>query len=273
MKNSPGSLEGLKAVIYARYSSSSQTEQSIEGQIRACREYAEKHKMIIVSEYIDRAISGKTDERAQFQKMLKDSDKKMFSVVLCYKMDRFSRNRYDSAIHKARLKKNGVIIRYAAEHIPDGPEGIILESLLEGMAEYYSDELSQKVQRGKHESALKCKHLGGPPPLGYYVDGDKKYSIDENTAPLVTRIFTMYDEGMRVVDICNELNAMNTKTAINGKWNKNSLHKILKNEKYIGIYVGCGLRIEKGVPAIVDIEIFERVQVRIEANLRKPIFC
>ena len=263
-------LEGLKAVIYARYSSNNQTEQSIEGQLRECYAYAEKHKMTVVNTYIDRAISGKTDEREQFQKMLKDSDKKLFQAVICYKMDRFSRNRYDSAIYKARLKKNGVKIYYSAEHIPEGPEGIILESLLEGMAEYYSDELSQKVRRGKHESALKCKHLGGPPPLGYYINDEKKYAIDEATAPLVTKIFTMYDEGMPVLDICRKLSAMNTKTAIGGAWNKNSLRKILKNEKYIGVYEGRGVRIEGGIPAIVDIELFKRVQVRVEVNRRAP---
>ena len=263
-------LEGLKAVIYARYSSNSQTEQSIEGQLRACYDYAEKHNMTVVGTYIDRAISGKTDKRDEFQKMIKDSDKKPFDVIICYKMDRFSRNKYDSAIYKARLKKNGVLLRYAAESIPEGPEGIILESLLEGMAEYYSEELSQKINRGLQESALKCKHTGGPPPLGYLVTEEKKLAINDTTAPLVQKIFAMYDAGNTVVDICKELTAMNTKTGIGNAWNKNSLRNILKNEKYIGVYEARGVRVEGGVPAIVELDIFLRVQERIKANRRAP---
>jgi len=263
-------LEGLKAVIYARYSSHNQTEQSIEGQLRVCYEYAEKHKMTVVGTYIDRAISAKTDEREEFQKMIKDSDKKPFDVIICYKMDRFSRNRYDSAIYKARLKKNGVLLRYAAEAIPEGPEGIILESLLEGMAEYYSEELSQKITRGLQQSALKCKHTGGPPPLGYSVTDEKKYALNEATAPLVVKIFTMYDAGIPVVDICKELTAMNAKTGIGGAWNKNSLRNILKNEKYIGVYEARGVRVEGGIPAIVEVDMFMRVQERININRRAP---
>ena len=263
-------LHGLKAVIYARYSSNNQSEQSIEGQLRVCQEFAEKHKMTVVGHYIDRAISGTTDEREEFQRMLKDSDRKLFGAVICYKMDRFSRNRYDSAIYKARLKKNGVKICYAAEAIPDGPEGIILESLLEGMAEYYSEELSQKIRRGQRESALKCKHMGGKPPLGYKVTDEKKYILCEVTAPLVVKIFNMYDTGIPVIDICNELTAMNTKTGIGGIWNKNSLRKILKNQKYIGIYEAKGVRVEGGVPSIVDIELFKRVQERVEINRKAP---
>ena len=261
----------MKTVIYARYSHGpNQTEQSIEGQMRVCKEYAEKKDLIIVGEYIDRSISGTTDEREQFQKMLRDSDKKLFEAVLVYKMDRFSRNRYDSAIYKARLKKNGVKIFYAMEAIPDGPEGIILESLLEGMAEYYSEELSQKIRRGYRETALKCKATGGPAPLGYKVTPDKHYAINDDTAPIVQKIFTMYDEGTPIVDICRELNDMNIKTAIGGEFNKNSLRAMLKNEKYIGVYNAVGVRVEGGIPAIIEAEVFGRVQIRIQANRRAP---
>ena len=260
----------MKAVIYARYSSTAQTEQSIEGQIRDCEEYAKKHGYSVVGKYIDRAISGKTDERAEFQRMMRDSGRKLFEVIICYKMDRFSRNRYDSAIYKAQLKKNGIKLCYAKESIPEGPEGVIMESLLEGMAEYYSLELAQKVKRGMYESALKCKHTGGPAPLGYAITPEKQFMLDENTVPIVTKIFTMYDEGTPVKDICDELIGMNVKTSIGGTWNKNSLRRILKNEKYIGVYAHYGLRIEGGVPAIVDEQLFKRVQTRIDANRRAP---
>ena len=138
-----------RAVIYARYSHGpNQTEQSIEGQVRECTAYAEKNDLRIVGSYIDRKISGKTDNRQNFQRMIEDSAKALFDVVIMYQPDRFARNRYDSAVYKHILKKNGVSLKYVGTTIPEGPEGIILESLMEGMAEYYSAELSQKIKRG-----------------------------------------------------------------------------------------------------------------------------
>ncbi len=118
--------------IYARYSSNNQTEQSIEGQIRVCREFAQRNGIVIVGTYIDRATTDTNDNREQFQKMLKDSDKKSFDYVLVYKLDRFSRDKYEMTIHKHTLKENGVKLVSAMENIPDSTEGIILESLLEG---------------------------------------------------------------------------------------------------------------------------------------------
>ena len=135
----------MTAVIYARYSSDNQREESIEGQIRECTAYAEKNDITIVKHYIDRAISAKTDNRPQFQQMIKDSDKKLFDIVLVWKLDRFARNRYDSARYKTQLKKNGVKLMSATEIISEGPEGIILESVLEGYAEYYSADLATVV--------------------------------------------------------------------------------------------------------------------------------
>ena len=111
----------MTAVIYARYSSDNQREESIEGQIRECTAYAEKNGITIVKHYIDRAISAKTDNRPQFQQMIKDSDKKLFDIVLVWKLDRFARNRYDSARYKTQLKKNGVKLMSATEIISEGP--------------------------------------------------------------------------------------------------------------------------------------------------------
>ena len=159
--------DSRNAVIYARYSSHNQTEQSIEGQLRVCHEYAQREGYIVIGEYIDRAISGKTDDRPDFQRMISDSRKKVFQFVIVYKLDRFARNRYDSAIYKYRLKQNGVKLLSAMENIGDNPEGIILEAVLEASAEYYSLELSQKVKRGLKENALKGQFCGGSAPIGY----------------------------------------------------------------------------------------------------------
>ena len=156
----------MKAVIYARYSSDNQREESIEGQIRECTAYAEKNGITVLKHYIDRAYSAKTDDRPEFQHMIKDSEKGLFDLILVWKLDRFARNRYDSARYKNQLKKNGVKVVSATELISDKSEGVLLESILEGMAEYYSADLAEKVSRGLTENALKCKHNGGPAPLG-----------------------------------------------------------------------------------------------------------
>ena len=144
----------MKAVIYARYSSDNQREESIEGQLRECMAYCKKNDITVLRTYIDRAMSAKTDHRPDFQRMIKDSAKGLFDVIIVWKLDRFARNRYDSAHYKAQLRKYGVKVLSATENISDGPEGIILESMLEGMAEYYSAELSEKVIRGHTENAL-----------------------------------------------------------------------------------------------------------------------
>lgn len=260
----------MKAVIYARYSSDRQTEQSIEGQLRECRAFAEANNIDIIDVYIDRAISGKTDNRPAFQKMIADSAQRQFEAVIVYRLDRFSRDRYDSAIHKRTLKRNGVKVLSAMENLTDAPESIILEGLLESMAEYYSAELSQKIKRGMKENALKGKAMGGQRVLGYKVDANLHFVIDEQTAPIVRDIFKLYNEGKTVKEICDIMNARGVKTARGGAFNKNSLHTILTNKKYIGIYTTKYGAIEGGIPAIVDPELFFSVGLRMEKNKKAP---
>lgn len=149
----------MKGVIYARYSSDHQREESIEGQIRECTAFAEKNGITLLHNYIDRAYSAKTDNRPAFQEMIKDSHKKMFDGILVWKLDRFARDRFDSAHYKNLLKKNNVRVVSATEPISDGPDGIVIEALFEGMAEYYSAELVQKINRGMTENALKCNTM------------------------------------------------------------------------------------------------------------------
>ena len=139
----------MNAVIYARYSSDNQREESIEGQIRECTAFAEKNGITILKHYIDRAYSAKTDNRPEFQRMINDSRQRLFDIVLVWKLDRFSRDRYGSATYKHILKKNGIRVVSATENISDSPEDILLESLLEGLSECYSAELSVKIQRAR----------------------------------------------------------------------------------------------------------------------------
>ena len=260
----------MKAVIYARYSSDSQREESIEGQLRECKEYAERNGITVLSTYIDRALSAKTDNRPDFQRMIKDSAKGLFDIVLVWKLDRFARNRYDSAHYKAILKKNGVKVVSAKEAIAEDSTGILLESLLEGYAEFYSVELSEKIHRGQKENALKGLNNGGGIPLGYVLGSDKRLAVDPVTAPVVLEIFTRYAEGETVRAIVESLNERGLQTKRNKPYNMNSFNAILKNRKYIGEYKYQDVVIPGGVPAIVPQELFDRVQKRIEKNKRAP---
>ena len=261
----------MNAVIYARYSSDSQREESIEGQLRECREYAERNNMTIVGTYIDRALSAKTADRPEFQHMIKDSAKELFEIVLVWKLDRFSRDRYDSAHYKHILKKNGVKVVSAKEHISEGPEGIILEAMLEGYAEFYSAELSEKIHRGQKENALKGKNNGGGVPFGYLLDKKaQKLVIDPTTAPLVVEVFEKYADGKSVRSIVEDFNARGLKTKRGQPFNINSFSSLLKNRKYIGEYRYQDVVIEGGVPAIVPEDLFNRVQERMEKNRHAP---
>ena len=261
----------MNAVIYARYSSDSQREESIEGQLRECREYAERNNMTIVGTYIDRALSAKTADRPEFQHMIKDSAKELFEIVLVWKLDRFSRDRYGSAHYKHILKKNGVKVISAKEHISEGPEGIILEAMLEGYAEFYSAELSEKIHRGQKENALKGKNNGGGVPLGYLLDKKaQKLVIDPVTAPLVVEIFEKYADGKSVRSIVEDFNTCGLKTKKGQPFNINSFSSLLKNRKYIGEYRYQDVVIEGGVPAIVPEDLFNRVQERMEKNRHAP---
>lgn len=256
----------MKAVIYARYSSHNQREESIEGQIRECQDFAARNDMTIVGEYIDRAISGKTDNRAEFQRMIRDSERGHFQVVLVYAIDRFARNRYDSAIYKAKLKKNGVKVFYAKQYIPDTPEGIILESVMEGYAEYYSQNLAIHIKRGMKENALQCKVTGGTTPLGYRIGENKTYEIDPASAKIIQEIFQMYADGSSATQIISYCNEQGYRTARGGKFNKNSLRTILLNDKYIGVYRYEDIEVEDGIPAIISKELFEKVQAMFHHN-------
>lgn len=221
------------AVIYARYSCEKQTEQSIEGQLRVCHEYAERNNIVVLNTYIDRAMSGTNDNRKEFQKMLKDSNNKAWDYVLVYKIDRFGRNKYEMAINKKTLKDNGIRLLSAMENIPDTPEGIILESLLEGMAEYYSAELSQKLKRGMYECRKNGNFTGGYLIYGYRVE-NKKILIDEEQAEVVRKIYNDYASGIYVKDIMEELNEKGI-THRGKPFSRTTIYNMLANEKYSGI--------------------------------------
>jgi len=260
----------MKAFIYARYSDDSQREESIEGQLRECKEYAERNGITVLGSYIDRALSAKTDNRPEFQRMIKDSDNKLFDVIIVWKLDRFARNRYDSAHYKAILRKNGVKVISATEAIAEDSTGILLESLLEGYAEFYSAELSEKVSRGMKENALKCKFNGGAIPIGYVIDSEHNYQIDPITAPIVQEVFTLYDNGTSMLDLVSLMNDRGLRTARGHNIDLNSIARMLKKRNYIGEYRYNDIVHPDGIPAIIPQDLFDRVQTRMEKNKKAP---
>ena len=264
--------DGKIAVVYARFSSHNQTEQSIEGQLAAAQTYAAAKGYMIIHEYIDRAMTGRNDNRDEFQQMLSDCAKKQFQIIIVWKVDRFGRNREEITFNKYRAKKHGVRVEYVAENLPDSPEGVILESVLEGMAEYYSLQLSQNVKRGLRESAKKGKVFGGKVPLGYTISKDKTYQLDPKTAPTVKMIFDLYVSGKTCAEIARHLNSLGLRTSTGGEFNKNSLRPILKNEKYVGVYESktMDVRIDDGIPAIVDRNTFDTAQLLLRENQKAP---
>ena len=226
----------MTGVIYARYSSDGQREESIEGQLRECKEYAEKNGITVVATYIDRALSARSANRPEFQRMIKDSAKQLFDVVIVWKLDRFARDRYDSAHYKRILRINGVKVVSATEAISEDSTGILLESLLEGYAEFYSVELAEKVKRGMTENALKCKYNGGNIPLGYYIDDELKYQIDNSVSPFILEAFKRYNDGYKQKEIVTWLNESGVRTSRNYPVSIDTVNRILKNRNYIGDY-------------------------------------
>lgn len=213
-----------RVALYARFSSDNQRSESIDAQVRAMQTYCQQHDYVIVDTYIDEAKSATTDRRPSFQQMISDSKKGMFDIVLVHKLDRFARNRYDSAVYKRELKKNGVKVYSVLENLDNSPESIMMEAVLEGMAEYYSQNLGREVMKGMKENALNCIHTGGKPPLGYDVDPEtKKLVLNEHEAESVRIIFSLYSKGYGYSHIIDVLNSEGRLTKKGEPFRKNSL--------------------------------------------------
>lgn len=280
-----------KAFIYARFSSDMQRNESIDAQIRAAEKYAAQNDYIVINKYIDRAKSATTDQRPQFQQMMSDIVSTDVDAIIVHKLDRFARNRYDSAIYRNIMKKNNVVLLSVLENLNDSPEAIILEAVIEGYNEYYSKNLAREVEKGKRENAIQCKHVGGIPPLGYDVDPvTKKLTINRFEAEAVKMIYSMYLDGCGYGEIIFNLNQRGFKTKRGNAFRKNSIYEILKNEKYTGVYIynksaaknADGtynrhkyktddeiIRVPDGIPQIISQKDFDKVQIKIQQRRRK----
>lgn len=281
----------IRAAAYARYSSDNQCDESIDAQLRAIHKFADENGYKIVSEYIDRAKTGTNDRREEFQRMIRDSDDGDFEVVIVHKLDRFARKRYDSAIYRKNLEENGVKLVSVLEQFTDSPEGIIFVGMSEAMSEYYSANLSREVKKGQYENAIACKHTGGFAPLGFRVNAELKYEINEEEAVHVRFIFQSILSGMNYSQIIEELNRRGVRTRRGREFGRNSLHEILRNEKYTGVYIyrrsalpdkfgkrnnhadrsrNDIIRIEGGVPQIISREVFDAVQAIMDKRKMEP---
>ena len=262
-------LEQKNAVIYARYSSRGQNEQSIDQQYNVCEKYAKDNGYRIVGHYSDEAKTGRNDKRPNLQRMISDSRTSQFQYVIVYKTDRFFRNRYKSAYYKDILKNNGVKVISAMEGIVDGPEGMILESMLEAMAEHYSANLSQNVRRGMDANAAQCLCTGGNRTLGYDIV-NKKYVINPETAPTIKKIFEMYAKNCTPQEILQYLNSHHIKSVYGKEFKQNNIYYILTNKRYAGYYTYKGTETKGGIPAIISEELFNQVQAKLKEKKKAP---
>lgn len=241
----------IRAVIYARYSSSAQKDESIEQQIAACKEYAQRNGLRIVAVYADHAMSGRTDRRPEFQKMLRHAENGEFSMVLAYKSNRIARNMLNALAHEEKLARLGITVSYVKEEFGDNAAGRFALRTMMHLNQFFSESLSEDVRRGMEDNAKQCR-VNGQLPLGYKKGADGRYEIDENTAPIVREIFRRIADGELQASIADDLNARNILTAAGKRWNKGSFHCMLSNVRYMGTYVYGDIRVENGIPAIVD---------------------
>ncbi len=277
----------MNAVAYARFSSDEQRQESITAQVRAIKYYASSYGYDVIHVYADEAKSGRSDKRPQFLKMIEDSKAGKFQAVIVHKYDRFSRSAEDTLFYERTLRLNGAQVISVIEALDSSPEGQLMKQIILGMNQFYSANLAREVMKGLKENAYQGIHTGGVPPLGYDICQDRHYAINDREAEAVRTIFQMYAKGCGYGEIISALNAGGYKTKTGKFFGKNSLYEIMKNEKYTGVYIfnkssSRGLkgthnrhkykneaeiiRIEGGMPAIIDRKLFEEVSRKMEAN-------
>ena len=260
-KNATPTCTPGTAVAYARYSSAGQRDVSIEQQLQDIRAYAKREGLTLVHEYADHARSGfkNVNARTAFQSMMAAADSGAFDTVICWKVDRFGRNREESATYKGRLRRRGVKVLYAMEPIPEGSAGVLLEGMLEATAEWYSRQLSENVSRGMEDNAARCL-FNGARILGYTRGADGRYAILPDEAAVVRNIFDLYRSGYSASRVSRILNAQGLRTSRNNPFSPEGIMRIVSNEKYTGVYLWKEVRVPGGIPAIIEQSVFEEAQ-------------
>ncbi len=250
----------MQAVIYARYSSHAQKDVSIEQQVEECREYAQQNNYTVTTVYADRHTSGRSDRRPEFQRMMRDADKRRFAMVIAYKSNRISRNMMHALQYEERLSRLGIRVCYAKEEYGDTAAGRFALRTMMNVNQFYSESMAEDIRRGMMDNAQKCMVNSGSLPMGYMKGEDGRYAINPDTAPIVQEIFRRVAGGEPYVDIAMDLNARGIRTRRGNPWGRSSFHRMLCNQAYIGVYQFGEVRIEDGVPKLISEEVFEQVQ-------------
>ena len=246
-------------VIYARYSSHNQKEESIEQQIAECTEFAEKNGIRIIGIYADKAVSGRSDRRPNFQRMMRDAEKRHFQIVVAYKSNRIARNMLNALQYEAKLDSFGIKTLYAKEEFGNTAAGRFALRTMMNVNQFYSENMGEDIKRGMVDNATECK-VNGMLPLGYVKGEDGKYAIAADEAAVVREIYDSVLKDIPLAEIARSLNQRGIRTKLGRDWNKNSFHILLKNDNYIGVYRHSGVVVEDGIPPILDKEVFEAVQ-------------
>jgi site-specific DNA recombinase len=285
----------MRCVIYARFSSELQRVESIDSQLRLCREHAIKHGYTIVAEFSDHAQTGTNDKRDQFQRMIETilSGQLECDIVLVWKFDRLWRDKDAPGYYKYLLRQRNVIVESVSLQLDrSNPYSVFLESLDHAQAATYAVNLAIETTRGQTQNALACRSAGGRPALGYRLNERYEYEIDPRGAEIIRLIFSWYAAGRSYREIIAECQARGYRTAAGRVFGDNSLHELLHNEKYIGVFEyrawkkenarkrSTGhmytadeqvIRVEGGVPAIINRATWDAVQERLAQNRRKHV--
>ncbi|MCF8017790.1 MAG: recombinase family protein [Vallitaleaceae bacterium] len=265
-KNAGYDAPSAVAVIYARYSSHAQKDVSIEQQVEECKEYAQANNMEVASVYSDRAITGKSDKRPEFQKMIRHAEKQQFQVIIAYKSNRIARNMLQALAYEDKLAKYGIRVVYVKEEFGDNAAGRFALRTMMNVNQFYSENMAEDIRRGLNDNAMNCKITNGGLPLGYKKGEDGRYELVEAEAEVVREIFSRTACGEPFADIAADLNDRGIKTSRGNTWGKNSFHAILNNERYTGVYIYEKVRIEGGVPQIIGKELFYSVQEKLKTK-------
>lgn len=258
-----------KGVIYARFSSHNQKEESIEQQVEECAEFARANNIQIIEVYADKAISGRTDKRAAFQRMMRDAEKKMFDCVVSYKTNRIARNMLNALQYEEKLSKLGIETFYAREEYGNTPAGRLALRMMMSVNQFYSENLAEDIKRGMMDNAQKGK-VNGSTPFGYKKGEDGRFAIDTEKAALVREIYKRTKDGEKFSDIAADLNRRGVKTRYKRDWNKGSFHRMLTNDVYTGVYRHSGVVLRGVVPPIITREEFDEMQELLHTK-RNPI--
>lgn len=246
-------------MIYARYSSANQREASIEQQVEWCTALAGRYELQLMDIYSDKAISGRSDNRPSFQRMMRDARNGLFDYVLAWKSSRMGRNMLEAMINDAALREQGVTTIYVEEDFEDNAAGRFALRNMMNVNQFYSEALAEDVKRGMMDNAKKCM-VNGKISFGFRKGSDGRYEIVPEEAEIVREIFFRIIDGWQQRDILDDLNRRGIRTHSGGEWQRQSFGTLLRNEQYIGVYSYNGIRIESGIPAILDRETFEEVQ-------------